>query len=298
MNFRGERERLAIRSIGVGITVLALKALAWRLTGSAALYGDALESFVNVATALATLIALAYAARPADSNHPFGHDKAELFSAALEAALIIVAAISIFEAAWHHWRLEQPILSPLRGIALNAAAAALNGGWALVLLRAARRLQSPALAADGRHLAADLVTSAGVILGVGLAALTGRVWFDPLAAALTGAYVLWSGTHLLRESASGLLDEAAPEELDRRIRALVAAHAAGAIEAHDLRTRRAGRTLFLEFHLVVPGAMQVADAHDICDRVEGALKAEIANLRVQIHVEPEGKAKHQGVLVL
>ena len=143
-----------------------------------------------------------------------------------------------------------------------------------------------------------MVTSAGVIVGVGLVALTGILWLDPLLAALTAANILFSGFRLLRESVGGLMDEAVPPATFDRIRRIVAEQAEGAIEAHDLRSRHAGRYTFLEFHLVVPGAMTVAESHEICDRIEAALKAELDNAVITIHVEPEGKAKHTGVPVL
>jgi cation diffusion facilitator family transporter len=145
---------------------------------------------------------------------------------------------------------------------------------------------------------ADVVTSFGVLIGVGLVMATGIIAFDPAVAVLTALYVLVSGVLVIKRSVGGLMDAAPAEEIVARIRAIVGTHAEGAIEAHDLRTRHAGRLTFLEFHLVVPGAMAVQDAHDICDRIEGALKAEMEGLMITIHVEPEAKAKHHGVLVL
>jgi cation diffusion facilitator family transporter len=291
-------ERLAGGSILIGSLVLALKLGAWRLTGSAALFSDAAETVVNVAAAAVALAALRFAALPPDANHPYGHDKAEFFAAVIEGVLIVVAALVIMEHAWVVWRDPQRIEASLPGMAMNAVSSVLNAVWALVLLRGGRRLRSPALAADGRHLMADVVTSVGVLAGVGLAVLTGLLWLDPLLAALTALYILGSGALMVRDSVGGLMDMAPAAVIVERIRTVVAEHAEGAIEAHDLRTRTAGRLTFLEFHLVVPGAMSVSDAHAICDRIEAALKAEMNELVITIHVEPEGKAKHRGVLVL
>jgi cation diffusion facilitator family transporter len=291
-------ERLAGGSILIGSLVLALKLGAWRLTGSAALFSDAAETVVNVAAAAVALGALRFAALPPDANHPYGHDKAEFFAAVIEGVLIVVAALVIMEHAWVVWRDPQRIEASLPGMAMNAVSSVLNAVWALVLLRGGRRLRSPALAADGRHLMADVVTSVGVLAGVGLAVLTGLLWLDPLLAALTALYILGSGALMVRDSVGGLMDMAPAAVIVERIRKVVAEHAEGAIEAHDLRTRTAGRLTFLEFHLVVPGAMSVSDAHAICDRIETALKAEMNELVITIHVEPEGKAKHRGVLVL
>ena len=294
----GKAERMAAGSIGIGILVLALKGVAWWITGSAALYSDALESTVNIAAAVVALVALRFAAKPADANHPFGHDKAEFFAAVIEGVLIVLAALSIFQHAWGVWQNPQPLLMPYEGLAVNSIATGINVAWALLLLRQGRVLRSPTLKADGKHLMADVVTSVGVTIGVLLAVLTGYLVLDPLLAAATAVHVLWSGMAMIWESVGGLMDAAPEPAVVNRIRALVAEHATGAIEAHDLRTRHAGRLTFVEFHLVVPGAMSVADSHDICDRIETALKTDMDHLVITIHVEPEGKAKQIGVPVL
>jgi cation diffusion facilitator family transporter len=291
-------ERFAVGSMVAGCLVLSLKGVAWWLTGSAALYSDALESIVNVAASLIAWIALRFAARPADANHPYGHDKAEFFAAVVEGVLIVVAALLIFAEAWEGWRHLRPLDAPLQGIALNAIATAINGAWSLVLLAAGRKLRSPVLEADGRHLMADVVTSVGIAAGIFLAVYTGQFLLDPLLAAATGIYVLWSGMRMISSSVSGLMDSAPEPAVVRRIKELVANSAEGAIEAHDLRTRHAGRLTFLEFHLVVPGNMTVAAAHLICDRIEDTLKAEMGHLMITIHVEPEEKAKQAGISVL
>lgn len=290
--------RYALGSLAAGCLVLALKGAAWWVTGSAALYSDALESIVNVAAGAIAWAALSFAARPADENHPYGHDKAEFFAAVIEGVLIVVAALLIFVEAWDTWMRPHPLGLPAQGIALNAVATMVNAVWSWVMIRAGRRLRSPALQADGRHLAADVVTSLGITAGVAAAVVTGRLILDPLLAAVTGIYVLWSGMRMISASVSGLMDAAPEPAVIARIREVVAGSAAGAIEAHDLRTRHAGRLTFLEFHLVVPGSMTVAAAHEICDRIEAALRAEMEHLRVTIHVEPEEKAKQCGVPVL
>ncbi|HZF75588.1 MAG TPA: cation diffusion facilitator family transporter [Acetobacteraceae bacterium] len=291
-------EGTAAASVAVAVLVLCLKAAAWWVTGSVALYSDALESVVNVAAAMAALAAVRFAALPPDANHPYGHTKAEYFSAVLEGALIVAAAILILQEAWEALREPRaPEDAPL-GLLVAGIATAINAAWSAVLFRRGRRLRSPALLADARHLLADVVTSAGVLVGVAAVALTGILWLDPALAALTAGNIVLSGWRLMRDSVGGLMDEAVPADLLARIRALVSEHASGAIEAHDLRTRHAGRVTFVEFHLVVPGDMTVNEAHAICDRVEAALKEELGAATITIHVEPEGKAKHQGVVVL
>jgi len=290
--------RIAAGSVAVACGVLILKLGAWWLTGSVALLADALESVVNVAAAAAALLAIRFAAMPPDANHPYGHTKAEYLSAVLEGALIIVAAIVILHEAWSALANQRAPQAALTGLLVSAVATGANAAWAALLFRRGKRLRSPALLADARHLAADVVTSIGVLVGLGLVLLTGILWLDPLVAALTALNILWSGWQLMRESVAGLMDEAVPPDLMARIRRAVSQHADGAIEAHDLRSRHAGRVTFIEFHLVVPGEMRVLEAHAICDRVEAALKAEIEDAVITIHVEPEGKAKHSGVLVL
>lgn len=293
-----QAERIAFGTVGIGVVVLGLKMAAWRVTGSAALFSDAAETVVNVVASFVALFALHLSARPADTRHPYGHTKIEFIAAVIEGVLIVLAAVEILRHAWNAFLFPEPLAAPLLGMGMNALATVLNGGWAWVLLRAGRRLNSPALEGDSRHLSSDVVTSLGVLVGVTLVFATGRHWLDPLLAAATACYILYAGSRLILESVSGLMDVAPAPEVIERVRRTVAVCAEGAIEAHDLRMRHAGPASFLEFHLVVPGSMTVAAAHAICDRVEEALKAARPGLQVTIHVEPEGHAKHAGVPVL
>jgi cation diffusion facilitator family transporter len=293
-----QAQRFAGGSIALGLAVLGLKAAAWAVTGSAALFSDAAESVVNVAAAGIAFAALRLADRPADANHPYGHDKAEFFAAVIEGALIVVAALAILQHAWEVYRDPQPLRAPVLGMALNAVSTMGNAVWAWVLFRNGRALRSAALRADGQHLLSDVVTSIGVLIGVALVFQTGLPWLDPALAAATAVYIIFAGVHVIRESVGGLMDAAPAEAIVASVRRLLGETASGALEAHDLRMRHAGRHTFLDFHLVVPAAMTVADAHDICDRIEAALKAEVPGLLITIHVEPEGKAKHHGVIVL
>ncbi|WP_306110901.1 MULTISPECIES: cation diffusion facilitator family transporter [unclassified Roseovarius] len=290
--------RLAIGSIFVGALVLAIKTLAWWLTGSIALLSDALESTVNVATAIAALIAIRVAARPADSSHPYGHHKAEFFSAVLEGIMIIIAALVILREAYHGFLNPVALDLPIEGLLINGAATMINALWAWVLISRGRLNRSPALVADGKHLLTDVVTSAGVALGVLMALVTGWWVLDPIMAAIVAVNILWSGSKVVRESLSGLMDEAVSQETLDTVREIIATQAGGAVEAHDLRTRHAGQATFIDFHLVVPGETTVFDAHEICDRVEAALKEAVEGARITIHVEPEHKQKHSGIVVL
>lgn len=292
------RLKIAIGSIVVGLAVLAMKYAAYRLTGSVALYSDALETIVNVASSIAAVIAVWFASKPADSNHPYGHDKAEYFAAVLVGVMIVLAALSIFQAVWVGYTSGQSVTYSPLGLAINAAAAGINSIWAYILIRVGRSHRSPALTADGKHLFSDVLTSLGVLLGVGLVVLTGWDILDTVLAALVGLNVLWTGWSVVKDSVSGLMDEAASSEVQDRIRQLISDHGDGALEAHDLRTRLSGSVTFIDFHLVVPGEMQVDKAHDICDRIEQAIGKQLPGSHVTIHVEPEHKAKHSGIVVL
>ena len=291
-------EKIAIGSILVGLVVLGLKTFAWWLTGSVALMSDAMESIVNVATAVAALIAIRIAARPADRDHPYGHHKAEFFSAVLEGVMIIVAALLILREAWHGFLAPKMLDAPLEGLLVNGSASVLNALWCWVLISRGRRLRSPALVADGHHLLSDVISSGGVVLGVALAVVTGWAVLDPALAALVAVNILWSGWKVMTASLSGLMDEAVADDTLEGIRATISDNATGAIEAHDLRTRHAGPRIFIDFHLVVDGQTTVETAHDICDRIEQALKTTVPGSMITIHVEPEHKAKHSGVLVI
>ncbi|KPL54852.1 cation diffusion facilitator family transporter [Prosthecomicrobium hirschii] len=290
--------KIAFGSIVVGVVVLGLKYLAYLWTGSIALYSDALESVINVVAAVAAFIAVSLSAKPADRNHPYGHHKVEYFAAVLEGALILIAALSIAREAWGAYVDPKPLNADWRGLAVNVAASAINGLWCWLLIGYGRRNRSPALIADGRHLLTDVVSSVGVLIGVGLAVVTGWQVLDPLLAGLVAINILWSGWSLVTESVGGLMDAAAAPDIQEKIRKAVSTHGEGAIEAHDLRTRHAGRVTFVDFHLVVPGGMTVSDAHDICDRIEDAIEADVPDSIVTIHIEPEEKAKHHGIVVL
>lgn len=286
--------RLALGSIVVGVVVFGLKYLAFVVTGSVALYSDALESIINVATAVAAFFAVRLSAVPPDDNHPYGHNKAEYLSAVAEGVLIIVAALAILREAYFGYLEPHALDAPVKGLAINVLASAINAGWCLVLFRYGKRWRSPALVADAQHLWTDVVTSGGVIVGVALVAITGYNRLDSILAALVALNILWSGWKLMRESIGGLMDEAPPPEVVNRVKEVISVHAAGALEAHDVRTRHAGRLTFIQFHLVVPGSMTVSESHALCDRIEAALHDDIEDSVITIHVEPEEKAKHPG----
>lgn len=285
---------IAKKSIAVAIVVLAFKVLAAWLSGSVALFSDAVESIVNVVTAIAAWIAVLYAARPADDKHTYGHEKAEYFVALLEAILIGAAAWSIIAQAWEAISLGRAVEIPLEAYLANIVAGLLNGAWCYVLISRGRRLKSTALQSDGWHLFADVVSSIGVLFGVFLAELTGIAILDPILAILVSLNILWSGWRLLQMSVSGLMDVAPDPETLKMIEQAVERAGQGALQVHDLRARISGAATFVEFHLVVDGATSVSAAHEICDRIEAAIREKVAKARISIHVEPSEKAHRRG----
>jgi cation diffusion facilitator family transporter len=289
---------IAAASLLVGLIVLGLKFLAWYLTGSIALYSDALESIVNVVTAIVALIAVRLAQKPADAALPYGYHKAEYFSAVLVGVMIIVAAILIAREAALGFMAPRLPDAPVQGLAISGVATVINVVWAFVLIRHGKAVRSPALEADGRHLLTDVISTLGVLVGLGLVFLTGWAMLDPILAGLVALNIVWSGWGVIRQSVGGLMDVAVPPQTQKVIREIIAGNADGAIEAHDIRTRQAGKMTFIDFHLVVPGVMTVDAAHAICDRIEARLREAVTDVLITIHVEPEEKAKHSGIVVV
>jgi cation diffusion facilitator family transporter len=288
--------RIAVGSLAISFAVLAIKYAAYLLTGSVALYSDALESIINVVTAAGAIVAIRSASRLPDAEHPYGHHKAEYLSAVVVGAMILAAALAILWEAYGAFLAPKPIDAPWIGLAVNSIATVINVVWSGVLIRQGRRHRSAALVADGKHLLVDVVTSLGVLVGVVLVVLTGIEVLDAAIAGLVALHVLRSGWRVIGESTSGLLDESAPAEELTRIREVISLNTGDAIETHDLRTRHAGRITFIEFHLVVPGSMSVERSHEICDRLEIALQKALDGAVVTIHVEPDHEARQVQVL--
>jgi cation diffusion facilitator family transporter len=283
--------RFAAVNIAVAAVVMGIKWVAYMVSGSVALYSDALESVVNVMTAGAALVAVRISTKPADADHPFGHHKAEFFAAIFEGAMIIVAALLILAKSYESLHASTALQQTSLGLVINAIAAVINALWAYALIQRGKIWRSAALTADGWHLVTDVITSVGVIIGLLLAMMTGWHVLDPLLAAAVALNILWTGYKIALQSMSSLMDQAASPGIEDRIRGIIAANGHGALQAHDIRTRQAGRALFIEFHLVVPGAMTVDEAHAICDRLEDAIEVEIEGSEAVIHVEPDHKAK-------
>lgn len=273
-------------SIGAAVATILLKGVAWWLTGSVGLLSDALESFVNLAGALMALWMLSLAERPADDDHPFGHSKAEYFSSAFEGMLIFLAAISIAYAAIDRLLAPRALEGIGTGLLVSIAASVINLLVALLLLKAGRTHRSITLEANAHHLMTDVWTSAGVILGVALVAVSGWHWLDPAIALLVAANILWAGWQLMRRSALGLMDTALPQAQTDLITRTLDQYASEGITYHALRTRQAGRRSFISLHVLVPGDWSVQIAHDWVEKIENALRHAIPGAHITTHLEP------------
>ena len=274
-------------SIGAAVATIALKAFAAWLTGSVGLLSDAAESVVNLVAAVVALIVLKISIKPADDDHQFGHSKAEYFSAIVEGVMIFVAAAVIIISAIG--RLIEPVMPEQLnvGLLISVGASAVNGGAAWFLHRVGTRERSATLVADAKHLATDVVTSAAVLVGVGLVAVFDSPVLDAIVALGAGMNIMWTGFKLVSESVAGLMDVAPSQEAQARIEAVLARYRLdGRIGFHAVRVREAGNRRFADMHVLVPGAWSVKEGHDFTERVIDELVAVDPNLRVSAHLEP------------
>lgn len=280
----------------VAVVTIALKTLAWWISGSVGLLSDAMESFVNLASALFALAMVTVAQRPADDDHPYGHHKAEYFSSGFEGLLIVGVAVGIFWAAGHRLMNPQAIEQVGWGLALSVLSSALNGLLAWVMFGAARKHRSIALEADARHLVTDVWTSVGVVLGIAGAALTGWLWLDAAAAILVALNILKEGVELVWRSSQGLMDSAVEPEvqatIDTTLQQFVDVQAPGEIRFDHVSTRRAGQRQFVDLHLHMPAHWTLRRAAELRGQVERALMAAVPGLRATIELLPTDVEAH------
>ncbi len=282
---RASLARFAWLSIAAAVTTIAMKTVAWRLTGSVGLLSDAAESVVNLVAAITTLGMLTVAARPPDEDHAHGHDKAEYFASGVEGALIIVAAIAIAASAANRLLHPAPLEQLGVGLAVSTGASLVNLAVARVLLAAGRRHHSIALEADAHHLMTDVWTSAGVLAGIGLVALTGWERLDPIVAIAVAVHITWAGIQLIRRSVMGLLDSAIPAEELAAVKRVLDGHAGPDVRFHALRTRQAASRRFVTVHVLVPGAWTVARGHALLEEIEAGIRGAIPSATVLTHLE-------------
>jgi cation diffusion facilitator family transporter len=279
-------ERLLWLSVGAAVATISLKTAAWLLTGSVGLFSDAAESVVNLVAAVFALIVVRWAARPADEEHAYGHEKADYLSAGVEGSLILVAAVTIAYTAIGRLVDPQPLEDVGVGLGVSVVASLVNFAVARILISVGREERSIVLEADGRHLMTDVWTSVGVVAGIGLVAITGVERLDPIIALLVAANIVATGVSLVRRFVGGLMDQAISEEDRAEVDEVLRRFTGPEVQFHALRTRRAGRRAFVSVHVLVPGAWSVQRGHDLVEQVEANLREVLEHATVFTHLEP------------
>jgi cation diffusion facilitator family transporter len=278
--------RFAWISIVASLLTIVLKTVAYKLTGSVGLLSDAIESLVNLAGGIMALMMLKIAARPADNEHAYGHNKAEYFSSGVEGTLILVAAASIAYAAYGRLLDPRPLERVGVGLLVSVVASGINLATALLMMRVGRKRNSITLEANGHHLMTDVWTSVGVIAAVGAVAATGWTWLDPVVAFVVAANIVWTGGKIVRRSIAGLMDASLPAADLDSVKKVFAQHEATGIQFHGLRTRQAGTRKFVSVDVLVPGAWSVQQGHDLVEKIEAEIRAVVTESTVFTHLEP------------
>jgi cation diffusion facilitator family transporter len=278
-------KRYAWLSIAAAMATIGLKLAAWLLTGSVGLLSDALESLVNLVGGFVALAMLEVASRPADEDHAFGHGKAEYFSSGIEGTLILIAAIAIIIAAGRRLLHPLPLEQLGIGLAISVLASSVNLAAAWVILGAGKRHDSITLRANAHHLLTDVWTSAGVLAGVGLVAISDWHWLDPLVAMAVAANIIRTGARIVRASVQGLMDSSLPAGERLAIERLLEPHQQDGVQFHALLTRRAGAERFISLHVLVPGRWTVHRGHRLVERIESDIRAALGNATIFTHLE-------------
>jgi cation diffusion facilitator family transporter len=284
--------RLLWASVVVALITITLKTLAWYVTDSVGLLSDAMESFVNLASAIFALMMVTIAKRPADEDHPYGHHKAEYFSSGFEGVLIVGVAVGIIWAAASRLLTPQPLQDLGWGLALSVLSSALNGLLAWVMFRTAKEHRSIALEADAKHLVTDVWTSGGVVLGLAGVAMSGWLWLDAVAAIGVALNILWEGVHLMWRSSQGLMDEAVEPEVLREIQKTLADFDHHTIRFDHVTSRRSGQRRFVDLHMHMPASWSLGRAAAVRTSVEQALMSAVPGLRATIQLLPSDVEAH------
>lgn len=282
---RDSLTRFAWLSIAAALVTIGLKTAAYLITGSVGLLSDAVESLVNLLGGIMALAMLTIAARPADEDHAYGHGKAEYFSSGLEGGLILVAALSIAVAAVVRLINPQPLQELGVGLAVSLAAAVVNFIVALFILRAGRRHQSITLEANAKHLLTDVWTSVGVLVAIGLVAVSGWQWLDPVIALLVAVNIAWTAIGIMRRSVGGLMDTMLPAGDVAIIHKTFQPYEQAGVQFHALRTRQSGTRKFISVHVLVPGEWTVQRGHELLERIEDDIRRAVPEAVVFTHLE-------------
>lgn len=283
---RKKLTRYAWLSIGTAVFTILLKAIAYLLTGSVGLLSDAMESGVNLVAAVFALVVLMVAAQPPDEEHTHGHDKAEYFSGGAEGTMILIAAGTIAFSAVQRLFEPQPLEQLGAGLFISLVASVCNLGTAVILLRAGRQHHSVTLTADAHHLLTDVWTSVGVLVGIGLVAITDWYILDPLIALLVAAQIVYAGIKLVRQSVLGLMDTSLPPQELNQIVTILDSYRHRSIQYHALRTRQSGAQRFISVHIQVPGAWTVQQGHMLLETIERDLRHALSPVSIITHLEP------------
>ena len=283
---RSALTRFAWLSIAAAVITIAMKSIAYLLTGSVGLLSDAVESIVNLLGAVMALGMLTIAARPADAEHPYGHSKAEYFASVVEGILILIAACGIAYTAIERIRAPRPLEQVGIGLVVSVAASLVNLFVSRTLMAAGKKHNSITLEADAQHLMTDVWTSVGVIAGIGLIAVTGWTWLDPIVALVVAINIVWTGIGLVRRSVDGFMDVSLPDREREMVETVMTKYRQKKVEFHALRTRQAASQRFISVHMLVPGAWTVHDAHHIAEDFERDLRAVLGDAVISTHLEP------------
>ncbi len=281
-----DKKSSALTAIIGGVLIFALKLYTWYISDSIALLSDALESIINIIASMMMYWSIRVSEKPPDKSHPYGHQKVENLSCAVEGVLVLFAALLIAQAAYG--RLSNPVelVSMDLAMFLSLVATAGNGILSWILMRAAKETGSIALEGDAKHLLSDVISSGGVVIGLFIGQRLNLQLLDPLMAMAVSVIVLKIGGEMVYKAGRGLLDESCPET-EEKIRAVLDQHQHIFIDYHDLKTRKSGDRVYAELHLSVDGQMSVQEAHDFTDHLEEDLASEVPNVEINIHIEPK-----------
>ena len=287
---RSSLRKFVYLSILAAIATIGIKITAYFLTNSVGLLSDGLESCVNLVAAVVALFLLTLSEKPADEDHAFGHSKAEYFSSAIEGGLIVVAAVAIIWSAVPRLVNPLPVENVGIGLLVATGASLINLVVAMVLIRNGKKHHSITLEADGKHLMTDVITSAGVLLGVGLVYFTGWLILDPIVAIGVALNIIWTGYQLMRRSAMGLMDTSIPDEEEEHIKEIIRKYKKEKIDYHAMKTRQAGQRKFISFHLLVPDEWTIKKGHDFSEKIEMEIRKLFPGSPVTVftHIEPAG----------